>query len=140
MYNYSNKKTNRLFWDIEYHLKCKWIFEESDYVKLANQIGWDELCEPLEGVYCMNNWRWAINVRTMLWLEILKHMLKLSDEKMVHQLQTNLEVQYFCGIQNMYENTRIESSSMTHFRNRIADHPEIKQELASIETRSFIIK
>jgi hypothetical protein len=65
----------------------------------------------------------------MLALEILKKLTGLSDEKLVHRLQTDLEFQYFCGIQNMYEETHMESSTMTHFRNRIAEFPEIIGEI-----------
>jgi IS5 family transposase len=62
-------------------------------------------------------------------MEILKHLTGLSDEKIVARLQTDLEFQYFCGIQNIYEDTDMEPSSMTHFRNRIAEYPEILEEI-----------
>ena len=67
-------------------------------------------------------------------------MLKLSDVKLVHQLQTNLEVQYFCGIQNMYEDTTMESSSLTHFRNRLAKHPGILEAIQKVHLTEAIRK
>jgi len=140
MYKYSNQKIKWMFGDLEDHLKAKWIYNNSDYIKLANQVDWDNLCTPLEQAYCRNNGRASLNTRRMLALEILKHLLKLSDEKLVHQLQTNLEVQYFCGIQNMYEDTTMESSSLTHFRNRLAKHPGILEAIQKVHLTEAIRK
>jgi glycogen synthase len=76
----------------------------------------------------------------MIALEILKHMLKLSDEKLVHQLQTNIEVQYFCGIQNMYDETNMEPSSLSHFRTRLTKHTEVMKEIQNIHLQETVRK
>lgn len=132
MYTYNNQKSKWLFWDIEDYLKQIKVYDTSDYVKLANQINRDELCEPIEKAYCKNNWRPSINIRMMVSLEILKHLLKLSDEKLVKQLQTNIEVKYFCGVSNINDNTSIEPSSLTHFRNRLTQFPEILEKIEKV--------
>jgi IS5 family transposase len=61
----------------------------------------------------------------MLGLEILKHIRKgLSDESLVKSLQSDMVVMRFCGIENIYDESRIiDSSSMTKFRNRISAVP-----------------
>lgn len=140
MYNYSNNKEMWLFWNIKEQLELRWVYEKSRYVEFAHQINRDNLCEPLSEMYCNNNWRNSKNIRMMLALEILKHIMQLSDKELVHQLQVNIEMQYFCGFQTVYDNTKIESSTMTHFRNRLAKYPEIRNKIQEIHLKETIKK
>lgn len=133
MYTYSRKKPKALFRNVEDMLRSKWVYEKSKYVKLEDQIDWDALCTILEPAYCHNNGRASLDTRMMMWLEILKHMLwGISDVRLVHQLQTNIEFQYFCGIRYMDENTRLEPSSLSHFRTRLSKHPELTDKIQNI--------
>lgn len=140
MYTYSNQKIKRLFWNIEDYLKDKWVYENSEYVRLANEIPWDELCEPLEKLYCKNNGRPSKNMRQMVAMEMLKNLLKLSDRKIVQQLQVNMEVKYFCGIENMNDDTNIEASSLTHFRNKLSSCKEVLEKMQNVMLKDTIRK
>ena len=59
---------------------------------------------------------------------------------MIKQLHTNIEVKYFCGINNIYETSVTESSSLTHFRNRLSKHPEILERIQNIHLKEIIKK
>ena len=77
----------------------------------------------------------------MLALEILKHMLwGISDVRLVHQLQTNIEFQYFCGIRYMDEKTSLEPSSLSHFRTRLSKHRELVEKIQNVHLVETIKK
>lgn len=140
MFNGYIKNWQNLFWDVAKYLKNIWIYDKSNYIKLANQINWEELCEPLRELYSTKNWRNSKNVRIMISLEILKKMFNISDRELVKQLQTNIELKYFCWITNIYEDVYINSSSLTKFRNRLSEYPEVIDKIQNIHLKETIPK
>lgn len=141
MYTHSPKKQKSLFRNITDYLKSKGVYDSSKYVKLANQIDWDTLCTPLEKAYCLNNGRPGIEVRVMLALEMLKHMMKgISDQVLVNKLQSDLEIQYFCGFVSTEQKTQMDPSLLSQFRTRLSKFPEILQEIQNVHLIETIKK
>lgn len=115
--------------------------ENNEWMRLCDQTNWFELCGLVSWVYSMSNGRPSKEVRTMLWLEMYKHANKnkISDKDLVEQIKTDNILRYFCGIEDMYEEVSIDSSSMTKFRNRISEHEKSEEIMKKIQEAHFVV-
>lgn len=88
------------------------------WVKLAESLPWEELII----VYAKNMsdfGRPALSPRVAIGALIIKTMLGLSDEETVAQIQENMYMQYFLGLEKYQEEPLFDSSLLVHFRERM---------------------
>lgn len=118
-------------------------FEENDLIKLEAQIDREAYYDVMWEAY-KNIGRGSLSVRMMLGIEILKHMWKwISDEKLIDQLSSNAAVMRFCGYKNMLvaqQHIPKDSSSMTHFRNRISWCDGLQEMIQEVHLKSIMHK
>lgn len=116
VYNHNYIQPNLLgFSSFGFHI------EDTELVKLSQQVNWDELITIVSKVYSSQTGRNSKSIRTMIALEMLKVYYKNpSDEMVVNLLKTDAAVMYFCGYDAPPTKKDIpDSSSMTKFRNRL---------------------
>ena len=65
------------------------------WVKLSKLIPWDKIVVGYDKQFQSEEGRPAINGRVELGALIIKHMLKLSDEETIMQIEENMFLQYF---------------------------------------------
>jgi len=91
-----------------------------ELVKLADRIDWNDLHEQASRCYAEEG-RPGIPTRTMVGLQILKHMFKLSDEQVCERWVYDPYFQYFCGEVYFQHRFPIERSSLTHWHKRLGE-------------------
>lgn len=88
---------------------------------LGGKIDWERLAEDFASFYSKIG-RKGKSVRLMVGALILKHMFNLSDEQVAARLCGDIYWMHFCGIREPFPEPNwrpLESSTLTHFRNRI---------------------
>lgn len=91
---------------------------DNRWVKLAESLPWEELIK----VYAksMSDFgRPALSPRVAIGALIIKTMLGLSDEETVAQIQENMYMQYFLGLEKYQEEPLFDPSLLVHFRERM---------------------
>jgi len=136
-----NGSQDLFWWNIEVILGDN--FKTNKLVRLAKQIDWGIYCDPINEAYS-RKWRASLPVRQMIALEMLKYMRWwISDEKLIEEFKVNLSVMYFCGYKNVHDAQRHiprNSSSMTHFRTRIATVEWLDKKLQEVHLQEVLIK
>lgn len=90
-------------------------------VKLSKQINWEELDQTFAPLFCEDNGRAACSSRLMVGLHYLKHTFDLSDEETLEQWVQNPYWQYFCGMKYFEHRLPAHYSSMSRWRQKIAE-------------------
>lgn len=86
--------------------------------QLAEAIDWSKFEEDFGGLYSPEG-RPALPIRRMVGLLLLKHLLDLSDERVVEFWSLSAYAQFFCGESEMQWGLPCEASELVHFRQRI---------------------
>ena len=90
-------------------------------VKLAEQIPWEMFENQFGELYCPDNGRPGLPIRMMVGLLLLKHTRGLSDEEIVEWWLDSPYAQYFCGETHFQQESQLDTSSLSRFRNRIGE-------------------
>lgn len=99
------------------------------WVKLAELLPWEELI--LVYAKSMSEFgRPALSPRIAIGALIIKTTLGLSDEETVAQIQENMYMQYFLGLEKYQEEPLFDPSLLVHFRERMGK--EIVDEMNGI--------
>ena len=111
-------------------------------VKLSGQIDWEELDEAFAPLFCEDNGRAACSSRLMVGLHYLKHTFDLSDEGTLEEWLQNPYWQYFCGGKFFEHELPAHYSSMSRWRQKIAEAGAEKMlaELIKAGLQSKVIK
>lgn len=99
------------------------------WVKLAELIPWEELI-PVYAKRMSEFGRPALSPRIAIGALIIKTTLALSDEETVAQIQENMYMQYFLGLEKYQEDPLFDPSLLVHFRERMGK--EIVDEMNGI--------
>ncbi len=67
------------------------------WIKLSQVIPWDKIVESYDRQFNAIEGRPPISGRVVLGALIIKHMLNLTDEETIHQIEENMFMQYFLG-------------------------------------------
>jgi len=86
--------------------------------RLAKAFDWKSFEDAFGPLYCAEG-RPALPIRRMGRLLILKHLQKLSDERVVDFWSLSPYAQFFCGEREMQWGVPCEASVLVHFRNWI---------------------
>ena len=91
------------------------------WVKMSEQIDWDELEDEYSSLYCPDNGAPAKPIRLAIGALLIKQIEGLPDEKLVQHIQENPYMQYFCGIKEFSYEQPFTPSLMVEFRKRFSD-------------------
>ena len=91
------------------------------WVKLAKTLDWEELEVKYANVFDGKNGNVAYPLRLALGSLIIKSILKCSDEELVHQIQENPYLQYFCGMPGYKDEPPFDQCTPTRFRKRFSE-------------------
>jgi transposase, IS5 family len=94
------------------NVKNRWVI-------LANLIPWDKLADTYNDAMCANNGRLALPARLVLDALFAKHLLKVSDEETILQIQENVYLQYFIGLEVFQEAPIFDPSLFVAIRKRL---------------------
>lgn len=100
--------------DFEMNLNSK-----NRWIKLSNQLPWDELVKPY--MQKMNSVKGAsaVNPRVVVGSLYIKHKLKLSDEETLATIQENPFMQYFLGLNVYHPEPLFDASLFVTIRKRM---------------------
>ena len=71
------------------------LTKNNRWVKLNSLIPWDKIVGLYDTQFKSKEGRPAISGRIVLGALIIKHILHLTDEETIHQIQENMFMQYF---------------------------------------------
>jgi len=91
------------------------------WVKLAKTLDWDEIEVKYAGTFDGKNGNVAYPLRLALGSLIIKSILKCSDEELVHQIQENPYLQYFCGMPGYKDEPPFDQCTPSRFRKRFSE-------------------
>ena len=117
------------------------VSPEHGLVRLGNALDWGRFEEALAPVYCADNGRPSIPVRTMVGLALLKDMFGLSDQEVLDNWCKDPYWQYFCGGVFFEHEPPTDQSAMSRWRKRAGESGAmdmIKETLASIGAQTFV--
>lgn len=89
------------------------------WVKLSKLIPWDKIVVGYDKQFQSEEGRPAINGRVVLGALIIKHMLKLSDEETIMQIQENMFLQYFLGYSSFTNEAPFSPTLFVEIRKRL---------------------
>jgi len=109
--------------ELERHgtILAKIINREHALVTLADRIDWKRFEELFSATFHPGNGRPGLPTRMMAGLHYLKYAFDLSDEDVLVGWTENPYWQYFCGGVYFEHRLPLDSSSMTRWRERIAE-------------------
>jgi len=117
MYRKKDKKTQELFKDL-----MPWggkLNENNRWLRLNELIPWEELETEYSKYFSENRGRPGLDSQLVLGVICIKHMLKLSDEDAVEQVQENPYMQAFCGLESFATESLFNDSSLSKLRKRL---------------------
>ena len=111
------------------------VSDDHDYMKLVRFLNWDELLEKFREYYSLKG-RYSVPVKNMIILLLVKHLLNISDDELIHRLSVDLALQKALNITFLEAQVKvhyiekpgkrirkvkgyIDPSGLTHFRKRI---------------------
>ena len=89
------------------------------WVKLAHTLPWDELVQPYLKVMSANKGRRALSPRLAVGAVLLKHLLNVDDRELIAQLQENVYLQYFVGLEEFQHKRVFDASLLVRLRKRL---------------------
>lgn len=89
------------------------------WVILANLLPWDRLAAVYNSQLCTDNGRPAVSGRIAVGALLVKHMLHLSDEETILQIQENVYLQYFVGLEVFQTAPLFDPSLFVFIRKRL---------------------
>src|ERR1039457_194069 len=109
-------------WELERHgtILEKIINPQHPLARLARALDWQRFDELFAPTFHPANGRPGLPTRLMVGLQYLKYAYDLSDEAVLAGWLENPYWQYFCGGVYFEHEVPLDSSSLTHWRKRIA--------------------
>jgi hypothetical protein len=97
------------------------LCEDNRWVKLANNLPWDEMVSIYAKNMSMKMGRAAISPRAAIGAIIIKHMKRLTDEDTVDEIRENPYLQYFLGFKGYNYRKPFTPSLFVSIRRRLGD-------------------
>jgi hypothetical protein len=117
MINYS--PASQLTFDDFDHPFERSLNPDNRWVKLSEQIPWDELAGGYAKSLKGNSGRQSVDIRLVIAAIIIKHKLKLSDREAVSTISENIYLQYFCGYRSFRVEEPFDASLFVDLRKRM---------------------
>jgi transposase, IS5 family len=95
------------------------LTKNNRWVKLNHLIPWDKIVGQYDRQFMSREGRPPINGRVVLGALIIKHILKLSDEETIHQIQENMFMQYFLGYSSFTNESIFSPTLFVEIRKRL---------------------
>lgn len=89
------------------------------WVKLSQVIPWDKIVESYDRQFNAIEGRPPISGRVVLGALIIKHMLNLTDEETIHQIEENMFMQYFLGYSSFTNESIFSPTLFVEIRKRL---------------------
>jgi len=89
------------------------------WVKLSQVIPWDKIVESYDRQFNAIEGRPPISGRVVLGALIIKHMLNLTDEETIHQIEENMFMQYFLGYSSFTNESVFSPTLFVEIRKRL---------------------
>jgi hypothetical protein len=89
------------------------------WVKLSQVIPWDKIVESYDRQFNAIEGRPPISGRVVLGALIIKHMLNLTDEETIHQIEENMFMQYFLGYSSFTNDSVFSPTLFVEIRKRL---------------------
>lgn len=113
--------------DSLYSHKFNFFKNETDLGKLYQAIPWNAISNKFVLPQKKRGPLKSLNAQGMVALMILKHYTCLSDEKLLHRLNTDYAMQYFCGIE-LKNGKRIKDNSfVSNIRTFVSKHFDLDE-------------
>ena len=118
------------------------VYPQHELILLRDAIDWERFEKVLEPVYCQNNGRPSIPVRTMVGLMMLRTMYGLSDQEVLDGWVENPYWQSFCGGTFFEHEPPTDQSIMSRWRSRVGETgvTEMLKESVAAAVRSKVAK
>ena len=118
------------------------VYPQHELILLRDAIDWGRFEKALEPVYCQNNGRPSIPVRTMVGLMMLRTMYGLSDQEVLDGWVENPYWQSFCGGTFFEHEPPTDQSIMSRWRSRVGETgvTEMLKESVAAAVRSKVAK
>lgn len=118
------------------------VYPQHELILLRDAIDWGRFEKVLEPVYCQNNGRPSIPVRTMVGLMMLRTMYGLSDQEVLDGWVENPYWQSFCGGTFFEHEPPTDQSIMSRWRSRVGETgvTEMLKESVAAAVRSKVAK
>ena len=97
------------------------VYPQHELILLRDAIDWGRFEKVLEPVYCQNNGRPSIPVRTMVGLMMLRTMYGLSDQEVLDGWVENPYWQSFCGGAVFEHEPPTDQSIMSRWRSQVGE-------------------
>lgn len=95
------------------------LTSQNRWVRLSNQLPWDELVKPYLLKMNLGRGAPAVNPRVVVGSFYIKHKLKLSDEETIQTIQENPYMQYFLGMNVYHPEPLFDASLFVTLRKRM---------------------
>ena len=89
------------------------------WVKLSKLIPWDDIVGIYNRQFSSSEGRPPINGRIIIGAVIIKHLLNLTDDETILQIQENMFMQYFLEYTSFSNEAPFDSSLFVDIRKRI---------------------
>lgn len=93
--------------------------KENRWVKLAEQIPWDELAHIYYKSMSPDKGAGTIDARIVIGALIVKHKLRLDDREVIETIRENMYIQYFLGLSQYTYEAVFDRSLFTTLRYRV---------------------
>ena len=96
------------------------LTKNNRWVKLNSLIPWDKIVGLYDTQFKSKEGRPAISGRIVLGALIIKHILHLTDEETIHQIQENMFMQYFLGYSSFTNDSIFSPTLFVEIRKRLS--------------------
>jgi len=95
------------------------LTKNNRWVKLSSLIPWDKIVGLYDNQFQSKEGRPAISGRVVLGALIIKHILHLTDEETIHQIEENMFMQYFLGYSSFTNESIFSPTLFVEIRKRL---------------------
>jgi hypothetical protein len=96
------------------------LTKKNRWVVLSKQIPWDKIVHIYDKQFQSTEGRPAINGRVVIGALIIKHILHLTDEETIHQIEENMFMQYFLGFSSFTNESVFSPTLFVEIRKRLS--------------------
>lgn len=95
------------------------LTKNNRWIKLNHLIPWDKIVGQYDTQFKSNEGRPPISGRIVLGALIIKHILHLTDEETIHQIEENMFMQYFLGYSSFTNESVFSPTLFVEIRKRL---------------------
>ena len=95
------------------------LTKNNRWVKLSHLIPWDKIVGQYDRQFTATEGRPPISGRIVLGALIIKHILHLTDEETIHQIEENMFMQYFLGYSSFTNESIFSPTLFVEIRKRL---------------------